>query len=286
MSARMRKYGRSFIGFLRAVTAGSTDFKASPTINVGEVKMFSFGGESPTTYANMTARMRAFTNGSARPSRGDTITGATSGATATVIGAVTTSGTWAGGTAAGFLFVELQTGTFQSENLNNTTTTTNTVMAIGGDTSAGATGGMASMSICFAVTTAEAKCQQGYVNTIDAATKEWSDNSYDFETYGDANAMHAVDFSDATAFGLSRLDAAISTRATAASILTTALTEAYAAAGAAPTLTQLLMYVHQHLRERSIIGTTETVKKLNGSTTAGTNTLNDATNPTGVTATT
>ena len=49
---------------------------------------------------------------------GDTITGATSSATATVFDVVLTSGTWAGGDAAGTLWLNDQTGTFQSENLN------------------------------------------------------------------------------------------------------------------------------------------------------------------------
>lgn len=49
---------------------------------------------------------------------GDTITGATSGATAVITKVILTSGTWAGGTAAGRLFFASQTGTFQAENLN------------------------------------------------------------------------------------------------------------------------------------------------------------------------
>ncbi|MCR9215294.1 MAG: hypothetical protein NXI13_16375 [Proteobacteria bacterium] len=72
----------------------------------------------------------------------------------------------------------------------------------------------------------------------------------------------------------------------AADILTTALTESYAADGAAPTLSQLLFLVQQMLTEKSISGTTMTVKRLDGSTTAATLTLNDATTPTSVTRTT
>lgn len=49
---------------------------------------------------------------------GDTITGATSGATAVVAKVVVTSGSWAAGTAAGYLTLSSQTGTFQAENLN------------------------------------------------------------------------------------------------------------------------------------------------------------------------
>ena len=68
-----------------------------------------------------------------------------------------------------------------------------------------------------------------------------------------------------------------------ADILTTALTEAYAADGAAPTLTQAVMLILQHLSESSISSTTKTVKKLDGSTSAATFTLDDATTPTSIT---
>ena len=62
-----------------------------------------------------------------------------------------------------------------------------------------------------------------------------------------------------------------------------ALTEAYAADGAAPTVAQALFAIQQFLQERAVSGTTVTVKKLDGSTTAMTFTLNDATTPTSIT---
>ena len=62
-----------------------------------------------------------------------------------------------------------------------------------------------------------------------------------------------------------------------------ALTEAYAADGAAPTVAQVLFATQQFLQERAVSGTTVTVKKLDGSTTAMTFTLNDATTPTSIT---
>ncbi len=64
---------------------------------------------------------------------------------------------------------------------------------------------------------------------------------------------------------------------------TVAVTESYNADGAAPTPVQALMVVMQMLTEMSIAGTTTTVKKLDGSTTAFSLTLNDATTPTSVT---
>lgn len=70
---------------------------------------------------------------------------------------------------------------------------------------------------------------------------------------------------------------------TLSSLFTTALTEAYSALHAAPTVAQLLFEIRAKLFERSVSGTTETIKKIDGSTTAMTETLNDAVDPTSVT---
>lgn len=69
----------------------------------------------------------------------------------------------------------------------------------------------------------------------------------------------------------------------ATSVLTTAMTESYNTDGAAPTLTQATLLALQILSESSVSGTTLTVKKLDGSTTAATFTLNDGTTPTSIT---
>lgn len=77
---------------------------------------------------------------------GDTIEGATSSATAYVTGVSVTSGSWAGGDAAGTLTLRRLTGTFQAENLN--VVGGNSVAAIAGgpagtDPLDGTTGGLA-----------------------------------------------------------------------------------------------------------------------------------------------
>lgn len=79
---------------------------------------------------------------------------------------------------------------------------------------------------------------------------------------------------------IANLDTTLSSRATPAQILTTALTESYAADGAAPTLAQSICLIQQTIGDFSISGTTLTVKKLDGTTSAATYTLDDATNPT------
>jgi hypothetical protein len=63
-------------------------------------------------------------------------------------------------------------------------------------------------------------------------------------------------------------------------ILTTQMTESYAGDGTAPTLAQSLFLTMQNLQDFSYAGTTQTVKRLDGSTTAATYTLNDAVTPT------
>lgn len=64
---------------------------------------------------------------------------------------------------------------------------------------------------------------------------------------------------------------------------TVAITESYRADGAAPTLAQALCELLAHQGEASITGTTKTLKKFDGSTTAATFTLDDATTPTSIT---
>lgn len=62
-----------------------------------------------------------------------------------------------------------------------------------------------------------------------------------------------------------------------------ALTEGYAALGAAGTLPQILYEIRALLAEKSISTTTLTTKKLDGTTTAATYTLDDATTPSSIT---
>jgi hypothetical protein len=66
-------------------------------------------------------------------------------------------------------------------------------------------------------------------------------------------------------------------------LLTTQMAEAYAANGVAPTMAESLFAIHQMLMEFSISGTSYTVKKLDGSTTAFVVTLDSVNNPTGAT---
>ena len=66
-------------------------------------------------------------------------------------------------------------------------------------------------------------------------------------------------------------------------ILTTAVTESYRADGSAPTLAQALCELLAHMGEAAISGTTKTIKKFDGSTSAATFTLDSSTAPTSIT---
>ena len=94
-------------------------------------------------------------------------------------------------------------------------------------------------------------------------------------------SIHAATF-DAGAIDA----AALATDAVAeivSGVLTTQMTESYRATNAAPTLAQAAFELIAHMGEASISSTTKTLKKLDGSTTAKTYTLDSSTTPTSIT---
>lgn len=93
-----------------------------------------------------------------------------------------------------------------------------------------------------------------------------------------AIATGAIDADAIAADAVTEIQNGLSTL-TASDLLTTALADAYAANGDAPTLQQAIMAIHQVLMEFGISGTSNTVKKLDG-TTAFVVTLDSATAPT------
>ena len=114
----------------------------------------------------------------------------------------------------------------------------------------------------------------GYLDTEIAAIKAKTDNL----PSDPADQSLVIAATDAIAAAIAALgDVSVS------DILTTQMTESYAAKGVAPTLAQSLFWVQQVLTELSFSGTTGTVKKLDGATTAGTLTLDDADDPTSLT---
>lgn len=108
--------------------------------------------------------------------------------------------------------------------------------------------------------------------TITAATNITSDASAINTTSGVVDTVNIVNTTTTNTDAI-----------TVSDVLTTQMTEAYAADGVAPTLAQAIFAIQQWLQERSTAATTVTVKKIDGSTSAMTFTLDDATTPTSIT---
>jgi len=189
----MRKYATDALFVFPLIEDGDADFVTDYTPASGDAKVWNDNLLFSTT---LSAETVAFTSGGTRVMvRGDTVTGATSAQTATLIAAVLTSGTWAGGTAAGFLFVKSASGAFQSENLNTGGQSNN--CTIGGDLD----GTVQPLSIgnglfACALTSTEMTCEQGIIAIIDSATKAIEDQAIHFTTYGNASALHAMNFDE------------------------------------------------------------------------------------------
>ncbi len=95
---------------------------------------------------------------------GDWIVGATGSAKAEVVGVALASGTWAGGDAAGTLYIRCQHGSFQSENIkvaagtNEATIAANSVPSMPGDYIYPELRGRQARSVMINVTGATALC--------------------------------------------------------------------------------------------------------------------------------
>lgn len=355
-------YGKDFVGDIRLLDPTTGEFMASaPTIAAGDLTVH----HNRLAPANPTGKTVTFTSGGTYEVKpGDTVTGATSAATAIVMGVRLTSGTWAGGDAAGELFVRSDSGTFQAENLD-VGATTNVATIDAALDAAGLFRYLVGKRFAFGVPGTQLQGARGAFDVIDAtATEEWEDTSIPFETYdhplaadpagclfaGTATAVAAGTITlenlddgyvrplsaDATAVAgmILYIDSAttgagqavaissyvhatrvvtllhnfsltptgtiaykiyanttrtpthvlnMAANALSQALNTDTLTESYAADNAAATPAQLLYLILAMLTEKAVSGTTVTAKKLDGSTTAATFTLSDASNPTSIT---
>ena len=145
----------------------------------------------------------------------------------------------------------------------------------------------------FALGIPEAKVASIAANAVNAAAI--ADGAIDTATFAAGTTIPRVTLADTvtTNTDMRGTDAAntvtptnLSAAQVTTAVLASQLTEAYAADGVAPTLTQAVMLILQHLSESSIVSTTKTVKKLDGTTSAATFTLDSATDPTSITRTT
>jgi hypothetical protein len=124
----------------------------------------------------------------------------------------------------------------------------------------------------------DARATQASVDTID--------DLLDTELPALTTAVADLPTNAELATALGTADDAVLAAVAALSIPTTEMTQSYRATGAAPTLAEANFELIAHMGESSISGTTKTLKKLDGSTTAKVFTLNDADEPTSVTETT
>ena len=131
-----------------------------------------------------------------------------------------------------------------------------------------------------------AKIADGAIDAATFAASAITSSALATDCIGAAQlAADCIGSSELAASAVTEIQSGLSTLTSAqaaTAVLTTAMTESYNTDGAAPTLTQAAMVIMQMLTEMSISGTTMTVKKLDGSTTALTLTL-DSTTPTSVT---
>lgn len=92
--------------------------------DLGTPKMKSVSGAQPWT-GTEGMYSRTFTSGSTAFTPDETLTGATSAATAKVVDYHLTGGSWAGGDAAGVVYMKLPSGTFAAEDVNGSVSGTN-----------------------------------------------------------------------------------------------------------------------------------------------------------------
>jgi hypothetical protein len=111
------------------------------------------------------------------------------------------------------------------------------------------------------------------------ATDQIRDAVVDDSTRIDASALNTLSGNDPGGQLAAQSDITGLNDISVSDVLTTQMTEAYAADGVAPTLAQAVFAIMQNICEIQKSGTTLTIKKLDGSTTAMTFTLDDADDP-------
>src|SRR3990167_5157421 len=175
-------YGKDLVVDFPLITAGGTEFAAAAPASVA-------AGDATVAHtrlasANISGKTVTFTSGGTYEIKpGDTITGATSAATAVVMGVRLTSGTFAAGTAAGELFVRSDTGTFQAENLD-VGANLNVATIDAALDAAGLFAFIAAKRFAAGVPGTQLEGARGLINIIDAtATELWEDTQIPFETY-------------------------------------------------------------------------------------------------------
>jgi hypothetical protein len=104
-----------------ALTAIKTGLNATAKVFFSQMNdycIFGNGVNAPQKYHGSYRFLQFTSGGTYEPQIDDTLTGHTGAATAIIVAIKVTSGTWAGGDAAGEFIVKTQTGTFEAEDLD------------------------------------------------------------------------------------------------------------------------------------------------------------------------
>lgn len=109
-------------------------YEASLRDDNGTLKLQSISGAQPFVGGGIVRSINFTSGGTSAIQIGEVLTGATSAATAEVVGFHLTSGSWAGGDAEGVCYIQNQTGTLEAENLNGTLAGANCMTCSGAST--------------------------------------------------------------------------------------------------------------------------------------------------------
>lgn len=206
-----RKYATDATFYFPLITEAAPDFIIAAVPSAGDAKLWT----TAQIAANPTSFILGFDSMSELPTVGDQIDENGAGtAQAVVMDTIITSGTIGGGDAAGFMFVKSVSGQAWSNddqidinggtaNIATADSTTHDLAA-----TAGLIGVVGGGQYAVGLTAAEMTCIQGTITIIDAAGDAYEDQAIAFTTYGNASALHAMDFDDAVRGGMTALPSA------------------------------------------------------------------------------
>jgi len=195
--SELRKYNSDALFYFPLIADGAADFVTDYTPAAGDAKIFT----DKLISTNPTALILGFDSLSELPAQGAQLDENGAGTAEGVVAfTVIISGTVGGGDAAGFFFMRSVTGQAWSNDdqidINGGTANIATADSTTYDLAATA-GLIASIGnglFAAALSPTEMTCAQGQLHIVDSSTKAIEDQAIQFTTYGNASALHAMDF--------------------------------------------------------------------------------------------
>lgn len=263
-----------------------TDFLPSATAGAAGGLLIA-GSNAATTFATWTVTGATTHTGNFSMAAGLNITQSTANATALVV--------TGNGTGNGATFTSGSGATGQALNLTSAATNGSAFVCTGAGTGSGASfsggaSGIGARFVAGATGTAGAAFVGGstsgsaatFTTTAGDAVQMIATAGNGLTVTANGTSKHGAVFTGGTAGTSDGFKCVAGTGGLdfRGDITKNAMTESYAADGAAPTLAQALFLTQQAVMEVSVSGTTMTIKKIDKSTTAATCTLDSATTPT------